>query len=135
MACFPACPLTVGDRFPAARHDAVAQLDDLGDADNLLGVVTFVRQQHQEEKDVWDDGFRIPEQEEQWLDRLTDSEFQRRRRKKKREKPELAHFNIFKLLQDKAYENLKHRKKMVALWKTMMEVEDTSMKKNKLSLT
>lgn len=48
--------LTVCDSFPAAGHDAITQLDDLGDADYLLGVVTLIRQQHQEEKDVGDDG-------------------------------------------------------------------------------
>lgn len=47
------------DSFPAARHDAITQLDDLGDADYLLGVVTLIRQQHQEEKDVGNDGLRI----------------------------------------------------------------------------
>lgn len=62
--CFPVRPLTVGNCFPATRHDAVAQLDDLGDADNLLGVIAFVRQQHQEEKDVRNDGLRIPAQYE-----------------------------------------------------------------------
>lgn len=35
-------PLTMCDRFPAARHDAVTQLDDLGDADNLLRVVALI---------------------------------------------------------------------------------------------
>lgn len=50
-------PLTVCDSFPAARHDAVTQLDDLGNADDLLRVVALVRQQNQEEKDVWNDGF------------------------------------------------------------------------------
>ena len=47
------------DSFPPARHDAVTQLDDFGDADYLLGVVTLIRQQHQEEKDVGNDGLRI----------------------------------------------------------------------------
>lgn len=44
------------DSLPAARHDAVTQLDDLRDADYLLGVVALIRQQHQEEKDVGNDG-------------------------------------------------------------------------------
>lgn len=48
--------LTVRDSLPAARHDAVTQLDDLRDADYLLGVVALIRQQHQEEKDVGNDG-------------------------------------------------------------------------------
>lgn len=34
--------LTVSDSFPAARHDAVTKLDDLWDADDLLGVVTLI---------------------------------------------------------------------------------------------
>lgn len=42
--------------FSAACHDTVTQLDDLGDADNLFGVVALIRQQHQEEKDVGNDG-------------------------------------------------------------------------------
>ena len=54
--CVACIPLTVRDSFPAAGHDAVTQLDDLRDADYLLGVVTLVRQQHQEEKDVGNDG-------------------------------------------------------------------------------
>lgn len=53
------------DSFPAACHDAVTQLDYLGDADYLLGVVTLIRQQHQEEKDVGNDGLRISVQEVQ----------------------------------------------------------------------
>ena len=51
--------LTVGDSLAPAGHDAVAQLDDLGDADDLLGVVALVRQQHQEKEDVGDDGLRV----------------------------------------------------------------------------
>lgn len=47
------------DSFPATCHDAVTQLDYFGDADNLLGVVALIRQQHQEEKDVGNDGLRI----------------------------------------------------------------------------
>lgn len=49
-------PLTMCDGFPATRHDAVAQLDDLRDADNLLGVVALIRKQHQEEENVGNDG-------------------------------------------------------------------------------
>lgn len=44
------------DSLPATGHDAITQLNDLGDADYLLGMVTLIRQQHQEEKDVWNDG-------------------------------------------------------------------------------
>jgi len=64
MSCVLRVPRTVRDGFPAARHDAVAQLDDFGDADDLLGVVPLVRQQHQEEKDVGDDGLRVSVQED-----------------------------------------------------------------------
>lgn len=46
----------MSDCFSATCHDAVTQLDDLGDADNLLGVVALIRQQHQEEKDIGNDG-------------------------------------------------------------------------------
>lgn len=53
---------TMCDSLPAARHDAVTQLDDLGNANYLLGVVSLIRQQHQEEKDVGNDGLRIPAQ-------------------------------------------------------------------------
>lgn len=63
--CIACIPLTVCDSLPAARHDPVTQLDDLGDADYLLGVVTLIRQQHQEEKDVGNDGLRISEREVQ----------------------------------------------------------------------
>lgn len=52
--------LTVGDSLAAAGHDAIAQLDDLGDADDLLGVVALVGQQHQEEENVGYDGLGIP---------------------------------------------------------------------------
>lgn len=51
---------TMCDSLPAARHDAITQLDDLGNADYLLGVVSLIRQQHQEEKDVGNDGLGIP---------------------------------------------------------------------------
>ena len=47
------------DSLPAACHDAITQLDDFGDTDNLLGVVPFIRKEHQEEKDVGNDGLRI----------------------------------------------------------------------------
>ena len=50
----------MGDGLPAAGHDAVTQLDDLGDADDLLGVVALVRQQHQEQEDVGDHRVRVP---------------------------------------------------------------------------
>lgn len=53
-------PVTVRHGLPATGHDAVAELDDLGDADDLLGVVAFVGQQHQEEEDVRDDGLGLP---------------------------------------------------------------------------
>ncbi len=59
MVCSSYVSLTVRDGLPATRHDAVTQLDDLGDADYLLGVVTLIRQQHQEEEDVRNDGLRI----------------------------------------------------------------------------
>lgn len=59
----PVVPLTVCDSFPSARHDAVTQLDDFGDANYLLGVVTLIRQQHQEEKDVGNDGLRVSVEE------------------------------------------------------------------------
>lgn len=52
--------LTMCDGFPATCHDAITQLDDLGNADYLLRVVALIRQQNQEEKDVWNDGFRVP---------------------------------------------------------------------------
>lgn len=56
MWCVACAALTMCDCFSATCHDAVTQLDDLGDADNLLGVVALIRQQHQEEKDVGNDG-------------------------------------------------------------------------------
>ena len=56
IACVP---LTMCDSLPSTRHYAVTQLDDLGNADYLLGVVTFIRQQHQEEEYVGNDGLRI----------------------------------------------------------------------------
>lgn len=59
VVCIAFIPLTMRYCFPAARHDAVTQLDDFGDADYLLGVVTLIRQQHQEEKDVGNDGLRV----------------------------------------------------------------------------
>ena len=57
--CFACDPLTMCDSFPATCHDAVTKLDDFGNADYLLGVVALVGQQHQEEKDVWNDGLGI----------------------------------------------------------------------------
>lgn len=56
LVCIACVHLTMCNSLPAARHDAITQLNDLGDADYLLGVVTLIRQQHQEEKDVGDDG-------------------------------------------------------------------------------
>lgn len=50
----------MGDSLPAARHDAVTQLNDFGNADYLLGVVSLIGQQHQEEKYVGNNGLRIP---------------------------------------------------------------------------
>lgn len=43
------------DSLPATRHDAITQLNDFGDADYLLGMVTLIRQKNQEEEDVWND--------------------------------------------------------------------------------
>lgn len=56
LGCFACVPLTVSDSLPAARHNAVTQLNDLGDADYLLGVITLIREQHQEKKDIGNDG-------------------------------------------------------------------------------
>lgn len=49
--------LTMSNSFPATCHDAVTKLNDLWDTDDLLGVVTLIRQEHQEEKDVGNDCF------------------------------------------------------------------------------
>ena len=50
----------MGHGLPAAGHDAVTELDDLGDANDLLGVIAFVGQQDQEEKDVRNNGLGLP---------------------------------------------------------------------------
>lgn len=57
--------LTMCDGFSATCHDAVAQLNDLWNANDLLGVVALIRQQHQEKKYVGNDGFGISVREEQ----------------------------------------------------------------------
>ncbi len=36
--------------LPVAGHDAIAQLNDLWDADDLFGVVALIGQQNQEKK-------------------------------------------------------------------------------------
>lgn len=59
VVCIARAPLTMCDGLPSARHYAVTQLDDFGNADYLLGVVTLIRQQHQEEEYVGNDGLRI----------------------------------------------------------------------------
>lgn len=56
ILCLSYVTLTMGDSLPAARHDAITQLNDFGNADYLLGVVSLVGQQHQEEKYVGNDG-------------------------------------------------------------------------------
>lgn len=48
------------DSLPAARHDAVTQLNDFGNADYLFRVVSLIGKQHQEEKYVGNDGLGIP---------------------------------------------------------------------------
>ena len=53
-------PLTVRGRVLAARHDAVAQLDDLGHADDALAVVLLIGEQHEEVKDVRDQTLGVP---------------------------------------------------------------------------
>lgn len=53
------CPPTMGNGFPATGHNAITKLNDLWDTDNLLGVVTLIWQEHQEEKYVGNDGFWI----------------------------------------------------------------------------
>lgn len=60
ILCLSYVTLTMGDSLPAACHDAVTQLNDFGNADYLLGVVSLIGQQHQEEKYVGNDGLRIP---------------------------------------------------------------------------
>ena len=124
-------PLTMCDSFPAARHDAVTQLDDLGDADYLLGVVALVWKEHQEEKDVGDDGLRISVWQQSFFIvyrttleylsskvkitsgthacRSSTAERPERRMGHKDNSPELSHFNVLKLLQDKPYEHLEEK--------------------------
>lgn len=43
---------TVRYCLSSAGHDAVTQLNDLRDADDLFGVVALIRQQNQEEENV-----------------------------------------------------------------------------------
>ena len=50
--CVCVCVCTVGDCLPPAGHDAITQLDDLWDADDLFGVVALIRQKHQEEENI-----------------------------------------------------------------------------------
>ena len=52
---------TVGGRRLTASHDSITQLDDLWNADDALGMITFVRQQDQEVEDVRNQHFRAPE--------------------------------------------------------------------------
>lgn len=48
--------------LPVAGHDAIAQLNDLWDADDLFGVVALIGQQNQEKKNVGHNLFRVPTQ-------------------------------------------------------------------------
>lgn len=52
--------ITVCVRVLSAGHDAVTELDDLGHADDGLGVVLAIRQQHQEVEDLRDEQLRVP---------------------------------------------------------------------------
>ncbi len=48
--------------LPVAGHDAIAQLNDLWDADDLFGVVALIGQQNQEKENVGHNLFRVPTQ-------------------------------------------------------------------------
>lgn len=48
--------------LPVAGHDAITQLNDLWDADDLFGVVALVGQQNQEKENTGHDLFRVPTQ-------------------------------------------------------------------------
>lgn len=50
----------MGDRFSAAGHDAVTQLNNLWNAYNLFGVITLIGQQHQKEENIGNDCLGIP---------------------------------------------------------------------------
>lgn len=48
--------------LPVTGHDAIAQLNDLWDADDLFGVVALIGQQNQEKENVGHNLFRVPTQ-------------------------------------------------------------------------
>lgn len=50
----------MGDRFSAASHDAVTQLNNLWNADDLFGVIPLIGQEHQEEENIGNDCLGIP---------------------------------------------------------------------------
>lgn len=64
----------MGDRLSAASHDAVTQLNDLWNADNLFGVITLVGQQYQKEENIGNYCLRVP---------VIDREMERERNKHK----------------------------------------------------
>lgn len=47
----------MGHSFPPTGHDAITQLNDFRNADDLLRVVPFIGQQYQEEEHIGNDGF------------------------------------------------------------------------------
>lgn len=57
----------MGDRLSATSHDAVTQLNNLWNADNLFGVITLVGQQHQKEEYIGNDCLGIPVTEREKL--------------------------------------------------------------------
>lgn len=53
--------ITMCNSFPPTGHDAITQLNDLGNSNYLLGMISLIRQQHQEKEDIGNNCFRLPE--------------------------------------------------------------------------
>lgn len=53
--------ITMCNSFPPTGHDTITQLNDLGNSNYLFGMISFIRQQHQEKEDIRNNCFRLPE--------------------------------------------------------------------------
>lgn len=52
--------ITMCNSFPPTGHDTITQLNDLGNSNYLFGMISLIRQQHQEKEDIGNNCFRLP---------------------------------------------------------------------------
>lgn len=53
--------ITMCNSFPPTGHDTITQMNDLRNSNYLFGMISLIRQQHQEKKDIRNNCFRLPE--------------------------------------------------------------------------